>query len=84
MREELALTIAHWPPNYLSLLDYMMKEVKKLWEIKVITLLVGVKQQTLPQYVNDTTILVIRDEENLWNVYNLLKLFLSIGGLEIN
>jgi hypothetical protein len=61
-----------------------MKEVKKLWEIKVITLLVGVKQQTLPQYVNDTTILVIRDEENLWNVYNLLKLFLSIGGLEIN
>jgi hypothetical protein len=30
-----------------------------------------------------TTILVIRDEENLWNVYNLLKLFLSIGGLEI-
>jgi hypothetical protein len=62
----------------------MMKEVQKLWEIKVITLLVGVKQQTLPQYVNDTTILVIRDEENLWNVYNLLKLFLSIGGLEIN
>jgi len=27
---------------------------------------------------------VIRDEENLWNVYNLLKLFLSIGGLKIN
>jgi hypothetical protein len=26
---------------------------------------------------------VIRDEENLWDVYNLLKLFLPIGGLEI-
>ncbi len=61
-----------------------MKEVQRLWEMKVIILLIGAKQQTLSQYVNDTTILVIRDEGTLWNVYNLLKLFLSIGGLEIN
>jgi hypothetical protein len=61
----------------------MMKEVQRLWEIKVITLLIGAKQQTLSQYAHDTTILVLRDEENLWNVYNLLKLFLSIGGLKI-
>jgi hypothetical protein len=61
----------------------MMKEVQRLWEIKVITLLVGAEQQTLSQYAHDKTILVIRDEKNLQNVYNLLKLFLSIGGLEI-
>jgi hypothetical protein len=61
----------------------MMKEVQRLWEIKVIILLVGAEQQTLSQYAHDTTILVIRDEENLWNVYNLLKWLLSIGGLEI-
>jgi hypothetical protein len=34
----------------------MMKEVQRLWESKVITLLVGVEQQTLSQYANDTTI----------------------------
>jgi hypothetical protein len=62
----------------------MMKDVQRLWEIKVIILLVGVEQETLSQYANDTTILVIMVEENLWNVYNLLKLFLSIGGLKIN
>ncbi len=61
-----------------------MKEVQKLWESKIIILLVGVEQQTLPQYAKDTTISVVRDEEKLWNVYNLLKLFLSIGGLDIN
>jgi hypothetical protein len=61
----------------------MMKEVQRLWEIKVIILLVGAEQQTLSQYAHDTTILVIRVEENLWNVYNLLKWLLSIGGLEI-
>jgi len=60
-----------------------MKEVQRLWEIKVIILLVGAEQQTLSQYAHDTTILVIRVEENLWNVYNLLKWLLSIGGLEI-
>jgi hypothetical protein len=51
----------------------MMKEVQRLWEIKVIILLVGTEQQTLSQYAHDTTILVIRDEKNLWNMYNLLN-----------
>jgi hypothetical protein len=31
----------------------MMKEVQRLWEIKVITLLIGAKQQTLSQYAHD-------------------------------
>jgi hypothetical protein len=31
----------------------MMKDVQKLWEIKVITLLVGAEQQTLSQYAHD-------------------------------
>jgi len=51
----------------------MMKEVRRLWEIKVIILLVGAEQQTLSQYAHDMTILIIRDEENLWNMYNLLN-----------
>lgn len=30
------------------------------------------------------TILIRRDEENLWNVYNLLQQFLSVKGLKID
>ncbi len=35
-------------------------------------------------YANDTTILVKREDDNLWNMVNLLKLNLLISGLEIN
>jgi hypothetical protein len=39
-------------PNYLQfgkVLNYMMKDIQRLWEIKVITLLVQEEQQTLSQ-----------------------------------
>jgi len=72
LKEELGKG-AHSPPNYLSLRREVHDERgSKIVGKQVITLLVGVEQQTLLQYANDTTILVIRDEENLWNMYPLV------------
>jgi hypothetical protein len=60
----------------------MVKKTKSLGDIEFISLLKRKTQQIISQYDDDMILFVKRIENNVWNVVNLLELFLFINGLK--
>ncbi len=62
----------------------MVKEAIRLGDVRGILLHGSKKQQTIFKYIDDTTLSIKSEENNMQNVINLLELFLHISGLELN
>ncbi len=62
----------------------MVKVVERSRDIKCILLPRGLKQQLISYYVDNTTFIIRGKEKNTHNMVNLLEVFLSISGLELN
>jgi hypothetical protein len=53
----------------------MMKASKNLGDIKRFLLWGGERQQIMLQYIDDTKILIRGEENTIWNIFNMLQLF---------
>ncbi len=62
----------------------MVKEAIRLWHVKGNLLRGSKKQQTIFKYINDTTLSIKSEKNNMQKIINLLELFLHISGLELN
>ncbi len=64
------------------MLNFMVKKTKSLGDIECISLLKSKTQPIVSQYVDDMILSIKCIENNVWNVINLLELFLFINGLK--
>jgi hypothetical protein len=71
-------------PCWRGFLTSWSKVVQRSRDVKCILLPRGLKQQLISYYVDNTTFIIRGEEKIIHNMVNLLEVFLSISGLELN